>query len=77
MYGRLFVSGKFLAVVGDDHKYWLCKCRQHVYEDKTDYFWVQWLEKEVDLYKYPVKTTYLKRNSSSLEVSCQNIIAAQ
>ena len=70
---RLFASGKFLAVVGDDQNYWLCKCRQHVYEGKTNYFWIQWLEKEADLYKYPVKTTYYKRNPSSHEVSCQNI----
>ena len=55
---RIFANGDFLAVVGDDKQYWLCKCRQHVYEDKTKSFWVQWLEKEVDMYKYPVKTTY-------------------
>ena len=62
MSAKIFTSGKFLAVVGDDQQYWLCKCRQNVYEDKTTYFWVQWCEKEVNIYKYPIKTTYYKRN---------------
>lgn len=43
---KLFANGEFLAVVGSDKEYWLCKCRQHVYKDKTKTFWVQWLEKE-------------------------------
>ena len=73
---RIFTSGKFLAVVGDDQQYWLCKCRQHVYEDKTTYFWVQWCEKEVDLYKNPINTTHFKRNpteSKSAEVCIKYI----
>ena len=72
MSARLFTSGKFLAVVGDDQQYWLCKCRQHVYEDKTTYFWVQWCEKESELSKYPIKTTHYKQSpadSKSIEVS--------
>ena len=48
---RRFRNGDFLAVVGDDKQYWLCKCRQHVYEGKTQTFWVQWLEKEEATYK--------------------------
>ena len=68
---RLFASGKFLAIVGDDQEYWLCKCRQHVYEGKTEKFWVQWLEKEAGLYKYPIKTTHFKRyNSNEVAVKC-------
>ena len=58
---QLFKNGDFLAVVGSNNEYWLCKCRQHVYEDKTKSFWVQWLEKETTLYKYPAKTTHRKR----------------
>ena len=61
---KLFASGKFLAIVGDDQEYWLCKCRQHVFEGKTENLWVQWLEKEADLYKYPIKTTHFKRTTS-------------
>ena len=57
---RLFGNGDYLAVVGEDKQYWLCKCRQHVYEEKTKTFWVQWLEKEASMYKYPVKTTHRK-----------------
>ena len=71
---RLFASGKFLAIVGDDQEYWLCKCRQHVYEGKTENFWVQWLEKEADLYKYPIKTTHFKRTTSD-EVAVKSHIS--
>ena len=68
MSSKLFASGKFLAIVGDDQQYWLCKSRQHVFEDKTTYFWVQWCEKEVNIYKYPIKTTYHKRNHTDSKI---------
>ena len=55
---KLFTIGDFLAVVGSDADFWLCKCRQHVYEGKTHSFWIQWLEKESSLNRYPIKPTY-------------------
>ena len=55
---KLFTIGDFLAVVGSDADFWLCKCRQHVYEGKTQSFWIQWLEKESSLNRYPIDTTY-------------------
>ena len=55
---KLFAIGDFLAVVGCDADFWLCKCRQHVYEGKTHSFWIQWLEKESSLNRYPIKPTY-------------------
>ena len=55
---KLFAIGDFLAVVGSDADFWLCKCRQHVYEGKTQSFWIQWLEKESSLNRYPIDTTY-------------------
>jgi len=55
---KLFSKGDYLAVVGSDENFWLCKCRQHVYEERTKSFWIQWLEKESNLYKYPINTTY-------------------
>ena len=55
---KLFAIGDFLAVVGCEEDFWLCKCRQHVYEGKTQSFWIQWLEKESSLNRYPIDTTY-------------------
>jgi hypothetical protein len=39
-----FRRGDYLAVLGEDTDFWLCKAGQHVYAD-TDEFNISWLEK--------------------------------
>ena len=36
--------GEYLAVLGDDDDFWLCRAAQHVYAN-TDEFNICWLEK--------------------------------
>jgi hypothetical protein len=36
--------GEYLAVLGDNSDFWLCRAAQHVYKDTED-FNIQWLEK--------------------------------
>ena len=40
----IYRRGDYLAVLGDDSDFWLCKAAQHVYE-ATDEFNIFWLEK--------------------------------
>ena len=70
---RLFANGEFLAVVGSDKQYWLCKCRQHVYKDKTQHFWVQWLEKESSWDKNPVTKESIKSPDDKTNQVCKLI----
>ena len=70
---KLFTIGDFLAVVGSDADFWLCKCRQHVYEGKTQSFWIQWLEKESSLNRYPIDTTYgIPKRPQNVRVGMRN-----
>ena len=43
----LFPRRAFLAVVGDDDTFWLCRTAQIVYKDKQS-FDIQWLEEVIN-----------------------------
>jgi hypothetical protein len=39
-----FRRGDYLAVLGDDSDFWVCRAAQHVFKN-TDEFNINWLEK--------------------------------
>ena len=50
----LFPRRSFLAVVGDDDTFWICRTAQIVYKDKKS-FDIQWLEEVRDIYGQRLK----------------------